>query len=284
MQYISLEEVYRRSRMLVHDCEGAHEPVGGSLCLLVRLLAAHRHIHLSREDLPLGCVQLHLLTSDSERQLGVCVCHVCMCVCVCVCVYVHVCVCVCVCVHVCVCVCMCVCVCVCVCVRVGGGGVCGWVVCGWWGVCVCCGCMCVLWVGVRTKWVTTGSHNNIILFGDLECDYNAYTEIQNGTVQYIYELTPIVFPAAMATLCTPTSWRMGAKETDFQDMYTCATCNNKTTTCSASLPSHMVWEKTTHERVNVLWIQFLFPAFTDNLGTSLQTRLNNRYSCFRLTG
>ena len=55
-------------------------------------------------------------------------------------------------------------------------------------------------------------------------------EIQNGTTQY--ERTSTVFAAATNGLCTPTSWRMGAKETDFHDIYTCTTCKIETTTCA----------------------------------------------------
>jgi len=117
-----------------------------------------------------------------------------------------------------------------------GGGV--WVGCvGIW-VCVgggyvgvgmhMCECMRVGgWFGIRRKWVTTDSY---MLYEDLECDYNACMEIQNGATQY--EHTSTVFAAAMATLCTPTSWRMGAKETDFQDIYTCTTCEIETATCA----------------------------------------------------
>jgi len=53
-------------------------------------------------------------------------------------------------------------------------------------------------------------------------------EIQNGTTKY--ERTSTVFAAATNGLCTPTSWRMGAKETDFHDIYTCTTCKIETTT------------------------------------------------------
>ena len=55
-------------------------------------------------------------------------------------------------------------------------------------------------------------------------------EIQNGTMQY--ELTSTGFGGPVDTLCTPTSWRKGAKETDFQDIYTCTTCEIETTTCA----------------------------------------------------
>ena len=55
-------------------------------------------------------------------------------------------------------------------------------------------------------------------------------EIQNGTMRY--ELTSTGFGGPVDTLCTPTSWRMGAKETDFHDIYTCTTYEIETTTCA----------------------------------------------------